>query len=402
MTNKKYDVYIFGGGTCGLFAASFLSLQNPNIKIALFEKEKSLGRKFLVAGKGGFNLTHNPKKENFHQAYSPSSIFKEWLNKFNANDSINWLNEIKISTFIGTSNRLFPSKDIKPIDVLNAIKLSFRKTTDIYTNHELINIFDDYFEIKNKLNNQIMSLPKEKSIIGFGGKSWAKTGSDGNWINFFIKKNIKITPFIPSNTGVVCQWPKEIEEIEGKPLKNISIRCNNKSIKGECMITKYGLEGNTIYTLNKEIRKNINKHKLSEIFIDLKPQFSEKQIIEKIKLNTNTTKSLKTNLKLSKEQITFIKTYTNKETFTSPEKLSFFLKNIPLKVFGFRNFDEAISSSGGIELDEINEYFELKKIKNIYVVGEMLDWDATTGGYLIQGCYTTTYIACQDILNKLK
>ena len=400
MENKKYDVYIFGGGTCGLFAASILSLKNPNIKIALFEKEKSLGRKFLVAGKGGFNLTHNPNKENFHQVYSPSTNFKKWLKQFNAEDTINWLNEIGVSTFTGTSNRVFPSENYKPIDVLNAVKKSFEQTTDIFLNHSLKSISDKNFEIKNTINNQLIILPKKIAIIGFGGKSWSKTGSDGKWIDFFTNKKININPFKPSNTGVICKWPEEIKKLEGKPLKNISIRCNQKTIKGECMITKYGIEGNTVYTLNKEIKKNHEKHQFSNIYIDFKPQFSEKQIIEKIKSNTNITNSLKSNLKLSKEQIKFIKSYTNKETFTSPEKLSCFLKNIPLKVLGFRSFEEAISSSGGIKLDEINECFELKKIKNIYVVGEMLDWDAPTGGFLIQGCYTTTFIACQDILIK--
>jgi uncharacterized flavoprotein (TIGR03862 family) len=399
---NSHDVYIFGGGTCGLFAASILSLKKPNIKIALFEKEKSLGRKFLVAGKGGFNLTHNPKTINFHSIYTPSSIFKNLLEEFSANDTIDWLKTIGINTYIGTSNRVFPEKNIKPIDVLNAIKKSINDTTDIYLNHSLKKITKKSVEVINLSKFETYTLPIKKTIIGFGGKSWSKTGSDGNWVKEFESQNkIKVNPFTPSNAGIICSWPENILKLQGKPLKNIALTCNNHTIKGECMITSYGLEGNTVYTLNNEIKKSIHENKKAEVFLDLKPQLSLLEIKKRLNKKGNVTKLLKENLKLSKEQILFIKTYTSKETFTNIDKLSSNIKNISLTVNGIRGFNEAISSAGGVKLSEVNNHFEVNNHQNIYLVGEMLDWDAPTGGFLIQGCYSITYKACIDILNKI-
>ena len=307
--------------------------------------------------------------------------------------------KIGIETYLGISNRIFPLENIKPIDVLQAIKSSFKATTDVYTNHSLLNFSYNNFSIKNNLTNKQFILPQTNTIIAFGGKSWSKTGSDAKWVKMFNENKIQVNNFEPSNAGVICKWSNEILKHEGKPLKNIAVTVNNKTIKGETLITAYGLEGNTIYTLNPEI-KTVLKNSGHNIYIDMKPQLSANDIKDKIDTKKGLTKSLKNNLKLSSAQISIIKYFSDKNTFNDISLLADFIKNVPLQMTGLRSFNEAISSSGGVDLNEINQHFELKKFKNIYAVGEMIDWDTCTGGYLLQGCFTTSFKACQHILQK--
>jgi hypothetical protein len=394
-------IAIIGGGPAALILAA--QLDTSKYRVTLYEKMGTIGRKFLVAGKGGFNLTHSEDRNLMIQRYLPKSFFKKLIRHFDNNDLREWLAALGIATFVGSSKRVFPIKGIKPIDVLNAIKKKIAKNkVEIKTEFEWLG-----WNVENQLlfNTKKGEISVEADFIVFalGGASWAKTGSDGSWAQLFQKKGIIILPFQPSNCAYKIVWKNDfIQKNEGRPLKNISVRCGDHYKKGEVVLTKFGMEGGAIYALSPEIRTQLNTKQHAEIFIDLKPTLTIEEVISKLNQPRKTnswTQHIETQLKLNKTSVSLIKNYVSKDNFKNSEKLAFLIKNLQLDIEDFAPIDEAISTVGGISLNEIDENFQLKKLPNHYVVGEMLDWDAPTGGYLLQACFSMgEYLA--DHFNK--
>jgi predicted Rossmann fold flavoprotein len=237
-------------------------------------------------------------------------------------------------------------------------------------------------------------------VLALGGASWKKTGSDGSWLGLFKKKNINTVPFQASNCGVNINWsPDFIKNHQGKPLKNIRLTINSTSIKGEALITSYGLEGNAIYPIVKEVRACFNKGVEAVIKIDFKPKNSIQDIQTKIK-NTK-PKQYIDNLNLNSVEMTLLKNHTTKEEYLDSELFSVKVKELPIQVVSLRSIDEAISTVGGVEVNNLNRDFSLKHQPNFYVIGEMVDWDAPTGGYLLQGCFSMGALVAQSINQKL-
>lgn len=393
----KKSISIIGGGPAAMAVASFLDpLQ---YEVTIYEKNKSLGRKFLVAGKGGFNLTHSEKGESFAKKYTPQEIINPAFHYFDNTDFTKWLERIGIPTFIGSSKRVYPTKGIKPIEVLNAIISEIEKRGVIIKyDHEWIGWTDENDLIFS--NEQIVT--SDFTIFALGGGSWKVTGSNGIWLDPFQKKNIKTIPFTASNCAYKIAWSTEfINKHGGQPLKNIAIRCQDKIQKGEGVITDFGLEGNAIYALSPQIREELKSQLEATIYIDLKPTLSQEKI-NNIFLNTINKKVsdvLRKKLKLNATQVDLIKNHTSKETFINPSLLAKAIKNLEIKIIGTATTDEAISTVGGISLEEIDQHFQLKKLPHQYCIGEMLDYDAPTGGYLLQSCFSMgAYLAAH--LNK--
>ena len=393
----KKTVSIIGGGPAALSLAAFLDAEK--FEVTIYEKKKSLGRKFLVAGKGGFNLTHSEPILQLVERYTPSHFLKNALLYFDNNDFRDWLNQIGIPTFIGSSKRVFPTKGIKPIEVLNAI-LDFlkKKGVEIKYNSGWTGWNDNNELVFN--SNEIIST--DYSIFAMGGGSWKITGSDGNWVENFHEKGISTKTFQASNCAFNIDWQNDVLHHEGKPLKNIAITCLDKIQKGEVVLTKFGLEGNGIYALSPQIRLALDQHQIANIFLDLKPTLSEATILNKLEktASKNITTALKKELKLSPVQISLLKNYTSKETFLNITLLSHHIKNLKIPIIGTAPLDEAISTVGGIALSEVDENFQLIKIENHFCIGEMLDWDTPTGGYLLQGCFSMGAFLARH-MNKL-
>jgi uncharacterized flavoprotein (TIGR03862 family) len=228
-------------------------------------------------------------------------------------------------------------------------------------------------------------------VYSLGGASWSKTGSTGKWTELFRNKGVDIVPFQPSNCAFKINWDKKfIQESEGKPLKNIVISCNLKSKTGEVVITQFGIEGGAVYALSPEIRSELSINNASTIYIDLKPTLSLNEILSKFRNNESRTISnvLKEQINLNSLQIALIKSVISKEDFMNAVVLSEKIKQLPLQIVGLADIEESISTVGGIALSETDDNFMLKKLPNNYVIGEMLDWDAPTGGYLLQGCFS--------------
>ena len=387
----KKSISIIGSGPSALFLAAFLDTEKFDVTI--YEKNKTAGRKFLVAGKGGFNLTHSEPIEELINRYTPNNFLKKSLLNFTNNDFRDWLKQIGISTFIGSSKRIYPKEGIKPIAVLNTILNHLIKKGIVFKYEHTFSGWDTQNNVI--INNKIIQ--SNYIVFALGGGSWKVTGSDGNWLKTFQKKGIQTISFKASNCAFKINWCKDfINNNEGSPLKNIAIYCSKKMQKGEVVITKFGLEGNAIYGLSPQIREQLKLHKKACIYIDFKPTLTLEKVTSKIiKSNfKNTTQILKKELKLSNTTIGLLKTYLSKEAYLDLKLLSKKIKKFPLDITDLGILDKAISTVGGIKLTALNNNFQLHKIPNQYCIGEMLNWDTPTGGYLLQGCVSSgVYLA---------
>lgn len=388
-STHKTKIAIIGSGPAGLMLAA--NLDETKFDVTIHEKNNAPARKFLVAGKGGFNLTHSEPIEQFIKRYTPGSFFEPLLRTFSNTDLQSWLNKIGIPTFTGTSKRIFPQKGIKPIRVLNAILKVLK---------------DKNVKLQTGYNWQGEEIDADITVFALGGSSWTVTGSDGSWTKYFQNEGIEIIPFQPSNCAFQINWSKNLISLAaGLPLKNIAIKTLNIRKEGEVVITEFGMEGSGIYALSPQIRQQLNEQQKAMCYIDLKPSLSIvklTEMLEKKPGNYTMTKYLDSVLNLSKAQLALLKNLTAKEDFLNNEILANKIKELPLEIIGMAPIDEAISTVGGICLDEIDQNFQLKKLPNHYVIGEMLDWDAPTGGYLLQGCFSMGYNLAKYLNNSKK
>ncbi|MEO7992282.1 MAG: TIGR03862 family flavoprotein [Chryseolinea sp.] len=385
----KRSIAIIGSGPAALMLA--VTLDENLFDVTIYERNFAPARKFLVAGDGGFNLTHSEALEQFILRYTPSGYLEKSLRSFSNLDLQNWLKRIGIETYVGSSKRIFPVKEIKPIQVLNAILSELKnKNVQLKMKYEWKGWNDQNELVFENEGNEVI-VKADVVVFALGGASWSKTGSDGAWTNYFKIKDIEIVPFQPSNCAYQINWDENfINQAEGQPLKNISVFCAGKEKKGEVVITQFGIEGGAVYALSPDIRKQLDENKAATIFIDLKPTLTLEAIKAKLTSigNRSISKALEDHVKLSKLQISLLKSILTKEDFTNANSLSINIKQLPIPIMGMAPVDEAISTVGGISLLETDEYFQLKKLPNHYAIGEMLDWDAPTGGYLLQACFS--------------
>jgi hypothetical protein len=381
---------IIGAGPASLMAAT-KAIERGH-EVVVFEKMKTAGRKFLVAGEGGFNLTHTGTIDEIVSYYSHPQI-AQIIRQFTNEDLIAWLKEIGIGTYVGSSGKVFPIKEIKPAMVLNTwLKHLKLQGVQFVFNASLENFDANSVQIKTKTGTEIHSF--DKLILGLGTASWPKTGSDAAWVELFQTKNIHVTPFQPSNAGVNCHLPNEfLLKFQGSVFKNVVVRHYETTRMGEVVLTKYGVEGAPIYYLNPSIRKDLS----NPITIDFKPNFQSEEISAFLSKSKNISEGLK-KLKLPNAFISWCKNYLSKEEFTTIDRITSLIKQFPIIVRSFRPIDEAISCCGGVAWTELNENLSLKKFPNIHVVGEMLDWEAPTGGYLLQGAFSTGFYVGEKLI----
>jgi len=386
----KKKITIVGGGSCALILACELNPQKFDVTI--YERNAAPGRKFLVAGDGGLNLTHSENESDFIKRYTPYFFFEKAFTHFSNKDLIHWLNANGVETFVGSSGRVFPKKEMKPVDVLNVFLKKIKSNSFIILTKQ---VWKGFSNDNNLIFENISGHSEVKSdyvIFCIGGASWPVTGSKGDWTNYFAEKKITIDPFQPSNCAFRINWDENfISKNQGKVLKNVAITCNNQTHSGEVVLTKFGIEGSGIYPLSPQIRYQLNEKQKAEISIDLKPLISLEKIKQKvvsIAAKKNFTENLKQQLNLNQLQIQLLKTLLPKDVFLSAEKLSCNIKNLKISINGIAPIEEAISTVGGISLTEIDADFQLKKLPRHYAIGEMLNYDAPTGGYLLQSCFS--------------
>ncbi|MBI3519668.1 MAG: TIGR03862 family flavoprotein [Bacteroidetes bacterium] len=385
---QKKSIAIIGGGASALMLAC--SLDNNLYNICIYEKNAALGRKFLVAGKGGFNLTHSEDKEQFSERYYPKEFMTPFLDHFSQPDFRIWLKSIGIETYIGTSKRVFPVKGIKPIEVLKAIEKALKKNkVSVFYDHEWRGWHENDLMFYD--GKETKTISPDITVFALGGTSWKVTGSNGSWRSFFKEKGVQTPAFYPSNCAYKIEWDEELmKHISGQALKNCTFSCGYRHKKGEVVLTEFGIEGSGIYALSKEIREQLIHKKRAEVRIDFKPELSITEIQSRLENRGRLSikDALEKEVHLSAVQIHLLKYQTTKEEYHHPAMMSRLIKEFPVELTDFAPIDDAISTVGGISINEVNNKLELKKLPNHYCIGEMLDWDAPTGGYLLQACFS--------------
>lgn len=386
------QIIIIGAGPAGLMAAQKLAEKGFNVHV--YEQNKAAARKFLVAGKGGFNLTHSEELKAFVKKYDAPEI-RESVQIFDNQKVISWLNDLGITTYVGSSGKIFPTKNFKPIQVLNEwLKKLEMLGVQIHYEHTFLDFDDSSVLLKNKDGE--IKLKYSKLILAMGGGSWKKTGSDAKWIDILKAKKIAIKPLESANSGY--NTSSGFHHLQGQYLKNIKVYFNDQSKTGEIVFTKYGVEGSPIYFLNRFTRQH--EFPLT-LYIDLKPNLSEEEILAALSGNEKVSPVLKRNLKLSTTALNLLKTLS-KEDYLNVEKLPQFIKRFPIEIVNFRPIDEVISTAGGVSFSALNSNFELKNFPNVFCIGEMVDWEAPTGGYLLQACFSTGAAAARAIADSEK
>lgn len=398
--NKK-TITIIGSGPAALMLAA--RLDEYKFEINILEKGAAPGRKFLVAGDGGLNLTHSEPIQDFIGRYTPPEFLADSLKSFTNDDLRKWFNTIGIETFIGTSKRVFPKEGLRPIDVLNAILKVIRYKSAPIKPKNTWKGWNENNQLIIDHNYKDHTVTSDIVVFAMGGASWSSTGSDGKWLSIFADKGIDTVNFQASNCAFAIEWePGFIDVFEGSPLKNIAVQCGSKQKKGEVVITQFGIEGGAVYALSPEIRKQLNDTQKATIYLDLKPSLSVAEIKKRLtpKGKKSLTALLTEALHLPKPEIALLKSILSKEEFINPNILAAKIKQLPIIINALAPIEDAISTSGGIALHEVDEHFQLKKIPNQYAIGEMLDWDAPTGGYLLQGSFSMG-VALANYLNAL-
>ncbi|PAW76839.1 MAG: hypothetical protein B9S32_13970 [Verrucomicrobia bacterium Tous-C9LFEB] len=392
-------VVVVGGGPAGLRAAEVLSAQG--VTVTLYDAMPSVGRKFLVAGHGGLNLTHSEPAENFPLRYHDEpERWQAMLAEFGPEQTRAWAAGLGIETFIGTSGRVFPvEKKAAPllrrwVARLKAQGVVFhlrRKWTALSREPE--GSWTLCFRSPDGVEELVRT---KKVILALGGGSWPQTGSDGSWRSILAGHGIEITPFAPANCGYEVDWkPEFLALADGLPLKNITVSVGDRTVAGECLITRYGIEGGAIYQLGRELRAQAEP----TLTFDLKPTFSAEELSQKLGPGSEAARRERAarHWKLSPAAAALLTHYVGE---CSTVELCGMIKKLSLRLRGPRPLAEAISTAGGVAWKELDEQLQLKKSPGVYCAGEMIDWEGPTGGYLLQGCLSTGHRAALGSLSS--
>jgi uncharacterized flavoprotein (TIGR03862 family) len=405
-TSDILSVAIIGGGPSGLMAAEVLS--QAGLKVDLYDAMPSVGRKFLLAGVGGMNITHSEPYASFLARYAERcSELAPLLRSFNADDLRNWIHDLGIETFIGSSGRVFPT-DMKAAPLLRAWLKRLRENgVTIHTRHRWLG-WNAKGDLRIAHPDGELTLRPDAVLLALGGASWPRLGSDGAWWPLLAQRGVDLRGLQPSNCGFeVTGWSDLLRsKFPGAPLKNIGIGLQNQTPRlGECVITDNGIEGSLIYALSAQIREEINQHGGSTIFIDLLPGKTVSAIqkaLEKPRGSRSMSKHLHNQVGIDGVKAALLRELAPRGAFDDPSQLSEMLKSLPLRLTKARPLDEAISTAGGVTFEAIDQCLMLKQLPGVFCAGEMLDWEAPTGGYLLTACFASGRAAGLGVLEWLK
>jgi uncharacterized flavoprotein (TIGR03862 family) len=396
-----------GAGPAGLVAAEVAA--SGGATVTIYERMPSAGRKFLLAGRGGLNLTHGEDLDQFLTRYGAGAPrLRPAIEAFPPAALRAWSEKLGQGTFVGTSGRVFP-KSLKTSPLLRAwlqrvgrlgVRFAFR--------HRWAG-WDEAGDMTFDTPTGQVSVQADAVVLALGGASWPKLGSDGGWVEILAKAGVAITPLRPANCGFVIEWSDLFRNrFEGQPLKRIALSFGGKTVRGEAVITRDGLEGGGIYALSASLREAIAATGEAVLSIALRPDVSSaalQQRLEAPRGKQSLSNVLRKTAKLSPAGIGLL----HEAAVSSAQKLSgmnasalaALINAVQLRLTATAPIAGAISTAGGISFDEIDVHFMLRRLPGVFVAGEMLDWEAPTGGYLLQACFSTGAAAARGVLDRM-
>lgn len=401
-------VAIIGGGPAGLMAAETISEQGYPVDI--YDGMPSVGRKFLLAGVGGLNITHSEPFEHFLTRYGPRQAdMTPWLEAFSPERLRQWVHQLGIDTFVGSSGRVFPTQ-MKAAPLLRAWLHRLRQGgVQLHVRHRWLGWHPQGGLRLATPDGERLAAPAA-TVLALGGASWPRLGSDGQWVTLLQQPGVPLAPLQPANCGFDIDWSEHFRErFAGQPLKTVAITLPNHAGEparrlGECVISRHGIEGSLIYALARSLRETINQTGSATLWLDLAPDRDISWLATELS-RPRGSRSLSSHLQ-SRTGIKGVKAGLLREalpaeTLSDPRQLAAGIKQLPLRLRSPRPLDEAISTAGGVCFEALDEWLMLRARPGVFCAGEMLDWEAPTGGYLLTGCLASGRAAGRGVLDWL-
>jgi uncharacterized flavoprotein (TIGR03862 family) len=394
---------VIGGGPAGLMAAELLSAAGAAVTV--YDRMPSVGRKFLMAGRGGLNLTHSEPLEAFLARYGAAQTrFAPLIEAFTPAALIAWAEGLGQATHIGSSGRVFPQAH-KASPLLRAwLGRLQAQGVEFRTRHDWLG-WDAKGRLRFSTPEGETTVAPDGTVLALGGPSWPKLGATGAWTDVLEKEGVAIIAFRPANVGFEATWSDIFRDrFHGAPLKNISVSFEGHAARGDAMVTRDGLEGGAVYALSAPLRDAIAATGSAILEIDLRPDQSIGQLTARLAVprgGQSMTNYLRKAARLSPVEINLLREAHSVELALTAGGLARAIKAAPIKLTGVRPIDRAISTAGGVALSEVDDDLMLRARPGVFVAGEMLDWEAPTGGYLLQACFATGVAAANGVLRRL-
>lgn len=402
LTPNHFRVAVIGGGPAGLMAGEILA--RDGYKVDVFDAMPTVGRKFLMAGRGGLNITHSEPSDTFISRYGDRA---DWLAPrlacFGPPQLREWIHGLGLQTFVGSSGRVFPT-GMKAAPLLRAWLHRLREQgVNFHLRHRWLG-WDAAGALRLTTPHGNVTLTPAATVLALGGASWPQLGSDAAWVPLLAARGVEIAPLLPANCGFDVTWSTHFRErFAGTPLKNVSASCTGPGGRlwqraGECLISSDGIEGGLVYALSAPLRDALLAHSEATLLLDLLPARSPAQVAAEVnhpRGSRSLSSHLQSRLGLNGVRLGMLYECLGKEAMHDPVQLAQAIKALPVRLVAARPIAEAISSAGGIRIEEFDARLMLRRLPGVFCAGEMLDWEAPTGGYLLTACLSSGYAAGQ-------
>ncbi|MQA37204.1 TIGR03862 family flavoprotein [Rugamonas aquatica] len=398
-----FRVAVIGGGPAGLMAAQ--TLAQGGARVDVYDAMPSVGRKFLLAGRGGMNITHAEPYADFVTRYGKGSApLRSMLDAFGPQDVRDWVHGLGVDTFVGTSGRVFPT-DMKAAPLLRAWLHRLRESgVQFHMRHRWLGWRDDALVLDTPDGELLVQA--DAVVLALGGGSWARLGSDGAWVPLLAARGAAVTPLVPANCGFDVAWSEHFSSRNaGEPLTTVAIistGADGKAFRkqGQFVVTQGGIEGSLIYALSAALRDQIAADGSTTIYLDLLPDLTAQRVADEVarpRGARSMASHLQSRLGIKGVKAGLLRECLSKDQYADEDQLARAIKHLPVRLLRPRPIDEAISSAGGVRWDAL-EGTMLKSAPGVFVAGEMVDWEAPTGGYLLTACLASGQAAGRDVL----
>jgi uncharacterized flavoprotein (TIGR03862 family) len=404
----RASVTVIGAGPAGLMAAEVLS--DAGVCVHVYERMPSAGRKLLMAGKGGLNITHSEKRDAFIDRYGDRrDVLRAMLHAFDADALREWVHDLGITTFVGSSGRVFPH-EMKAAPLLRAWLHRLRgRGVSIHVRHRWQGWNDEgLLRFDTPHGGRLESA--DAVVLALGGASWPQLGSDGAWVDTLMQRGVNIAPLRPANCGFDVEWSDHFaQRYQGQPIKSVLATFTDANgethqRRGECLVSATGIEGGLIYALSAPLRDSLEATGSVTLELDLAPERSHERLVSELarpRGSRSVTSHIQSRVGIKGVKLGLLREVLSAQELAQPLKLAAAIKALPLKLVRARPLAEAISTAGGVSFDALDERLMIRSMPGVFCAGEMLDWEAPTGGYLLNACFATGRAAGMGVVEWL-